>query len=309
MEPFQSCISAGVVFCLLGVFWILQNSFNTARQFYDNRGIVWTPPRLVRTFNKLPVEGVVIILFTLCAFCTEQVYPNWKWKMFNEDSELVNQSEWLHCTIYVAFLIYGICKALATKSIQGVWYYVPLYRCFAFAIEALLLIFQLVDSEDDRTYLDYRLHLLHVLTVVPVVLTGMMEGWWDDPLLVRLRCFSTFLQGTWLFQMAFTLYQPETAPKQPVASETSDFVVVQYTFDVNNNNYSTPGVTRDGDNQGMANFYSMVFAWHCIVSVIVITFCHAMMRAVAVCIYRRVLHQKVTKGEDIGMLSPIANEV
>ena len=191
---------------LLSVFWILQNSFNTARDFYDSRGIVWDRPKLVRTFNRFPVEGVLIIVYTMCAFVVIQVHPTWKWRVYDvEHSRPVNQREWIHCTIYAAFFLYGICRALSTKSIQGVWYYVPLFRCFAFFIEGLLLMFLLMNGSDvddgnhgdmELTRLNVRMRILHVLTIAPVIIAGMLEGWWDDPLLVRLRCFATFIQVT-----------------------------------------------------------------------------------------------------------------
>ena len=110
--------------------------------------------------------------------------------------------------------------------------------------------------------------------------------------------------------MAFTLYQPKPPEPDRGGLDITDFQLggIQYTSETETNN-SPPVYARDEDNPGLASFYVMVFVWHCMTSVIVITFCHAMMRAVAVCIYRRVLQQKVARGEDLSMLNPTPNEV
>ena len=111
--------------------------------------------------------------------------------------------------------------------------------------------------------------------------------------------------------MAFTLYYNESAPSQQrqVVSDITDYVEnIQFASETDIN--EIPDVTRKdiSNNLGLAKFYILVFTWHCIVSLVIITFCHAMMRAVAVCIYRRVLRQKVLKGEDIGMLAPVPTD-
>ena len=132
------------------------------------------------------------------------------------------------------------------------------------------------------------------------------------------------LQGTWLLQMAATLYQPTatTDPTdiQPLQQEPDDILKAQDLFfapiisidtapnEDTSQNDVIPSVVMDSsaDDNDLLMFHTMFFAWHCILSVIVITFFHALMRAISVCVYRGVLQRKLTKGEDTHMLDASA---
>ncbi|XP_071963557.1 transmembrane protein 45B-like [Antedon mediterranea] len=228
-------VGSGFFFLIWASWWVLQLSFNTLRNKYERDGRAGVPSRPLRLCRRIPLEGIIICLCTAFGFIAENMYPYTRWKMFDEEGNFIEANVWQHCTIWVAFWIFGLVKILAACCCVNLKPWIPVFRTFSFFIQSIVFLNHL----KDRDVLNTKLHVLLLIAILLCVLFSGMEIWMKkDKFLPFMRMWATFVNGTWLIQVGCALYPIRTGRFQWKPDDQS------------------------------VKFFTMIFAWHCIGNVI-----------------------------------------
>ena len=202
MTNFSSSILAGIFFILTGVWWVLRSLCVFYKSFKNKISFQSTltyPPKCCSRFD---IEGLVYaaaggvgIAYEIFSFCVSK-------------QTSVATTNMQHSTLYFFFgftgLVSGFTPILkhSIPNIESVKYCVLL---LAYISEAILLQFNLHDQE----CIDMHAYKLLVLTVYGAILSTVLEMYSRGNILsVLARACSTLLQGTWLCNIAFILYNP-----------------------------------------------------------------------------------------------------
>ncbi|XP_071950191.1 transmembrane protein 45A-like [Antedon mediterranea] len=252
MGSFPGHAMSGISFLALATFWTIQQTFNPTYASYQRTGR--RGDRMLQRLKRLPVEGTVVFVIGVIGIIGEQVYKTWKWRLFDDHGVVVYSDVWQHCTMYAVFAIYGVSKIAVGTYLKGAERWTKVFLTFAYFVECMLFYFHL----HGRTELNIRLHTLEVLAVFMCVLFSAGEIWFPrDDVLPWLRTWATFLQGTWMLQVGSTLYHP-----------------------LRNDDYSW-----DEDDHLNVKFFSMIFAWHCILGIVVVTLQIILIKTTMRCVF------------------------
>ncbi|XP_033098236.1 transmembrane protein 45A-like [Anneissia japonica] len=234
MGSFFGHAASGILFMILASWWTIQRTFNN---YYRNYRRTRRKARL--PCMNVPFEGILVVFLALSGFIGEQVYKTWKWRIFDNEGNFIYSNIWQHCTMWAAFAFYGAAKIAVATCFKGSERWAQVFLTFAYFIECLLFYFHL----HGRTELNVQMHLLEVTIVFMCILFSAGEIWLPaDEVLPWLRTWATFVQGSWMLQIGSTLYHP-------LRSKDYEW---------------------DEDDHLNIKFFTMVFAWHCILGTIVV---------------------------------------
>ncbi|XP_071963259.1 transmembrane protein 45A-like [Antedon mediterranea] len=239
MGGFFGHAASGIMFMALSVWWNLQRVFNSTYPRIGGGGRKGNNrySKLHLLLRRLPVEGILVLVLALSGLIGEQVYKTWRWRLFNKDGVFIYSSIWQHCTMWAGFAMYGAAKIAVGTWFKGQERWANVFLAFAFFIECTLFSFHL----HGRSALNIRMHVIQVIMVFLCLLFTLGEIWLPkDDVLPWLRIWATFIQGSWMLQIGCTLYHP-----------LSDY-------------------SWDEDDHLNVKFFSMIFAWHCMLAIIVI---------------------------------------
>ncbi|XP_033115511.1 transmembrane protein 45B-like [Anneissia japonica] len=255
MGTFLGHISSGSMFIALSIFWIMKQSYHLVATRNLTRQNSWLNIPFFRLILNFPLEGAAIMIFTTGGFIGENVHPHWKWKMF-VNGKFVYTNVWIHCTIWTTFWIYGFVKVLTKNYMKDAITWVPVFRTFTYFIQCTLFYFHLgahhvITSETGQSQNGTQIHhggrslmnvKMHIMAVIATFLSLMFsagEIWLKkDKIIPWLRIWASLLNGTWLVQIAFTLFPLKEINKW------------------------------DEDNHQNAKFVVMLFGWHCMLTII-----------------------------------------
>ncbi|XP_077989893.1 transmembrane protein 45B-like [Glandiceps talaboti] len=212
------------------------------------------------------LEGVAKVLAALIGALLEVNAASWE--MVDDKNRFYAQNDWHHVTMYMVFGFSGIVDALSQTYVRLAPGRDKLYLSIAFAVEGFLFYLHSSDSEP----LDAILHRLLVLAIFGGAISTFFEMW-----LVKQRFLPFFrvafmlLQGTWFYQIAFTLFDPRSG-----------------------------AVKWDEQNSANVAFIVMSFSWHCLGVVFFLNVVYGAMTLFYRCKYGKGNNTDVNEKEIVG---------
>ncbi|PIK43631.1 putative transmembrane protein [Apostichopus japonicus] len=202
MGVFIGHAEAGSFFIVLSLWWMVQYAYN---QIALDNGKVKPQGRILRLLHRLPVEGIIIIVFATIGWVGEMDYPAPKWTMFGSDGEFKNAEEWQHVTMYTYFGIYGATKVVGGTVLPDVKYYEKPLGALAYFIEGLLFFYH----THGREHLDIQLHNCIIIASWACAFVTFLEFLRPkEKLYFQVRVLFTLWHGTWFWQVGLVLYLP-----------------------------------------------------------------------------------------------------
>lgn len=202
MGTFIGHAAPGFFFIVFALWWMIQYAYH---QIALDNGRLQPRGRLLRVLHRLPLEGIVIVVFAISGWIGEMSYPAPKWTMFSSDGEFTHQVEWQHVTMYTYFGIYGATKLVGSTVLPDAKYYEKPMGALAYFIEGLLFFYH----THGREHLDILLHNFLVIAIWACAFSAFMEFLIPKQrLFFHMRVLCTLWQGTWFWQVGFVLYLP-----------------------------------------------------------------------------------------------------
>ena len=229
MGSFKGHVLPGTFFLLLSAWWyfgVLTRNIVKHRRRTDDRRLLdvedarsgrrkrrrsqsnhrsWYGCTVNSTLAKLPLEPITKVALAILGIFLE-LFPDGEYALVDEHGHFIegNLNNYGHSTMYAFFALSGVIDLLT-------WYTrLPLPRglgllslATAFAVEGMLFAFHL----EGRPALDVRLHTMLYGIIFATAITICMElAWRGNVLFPVARAYLTALQGTWFYQIAFTLH-------------------------------------------------------------------------------------------------------
>ncbi|XP_062900933.1 transmembrane epididymal protein 1-like [Mobula hypostoma] len=213
MGTFIGHISPGLAFFSFGMLYAFKFSLLVLR---GEKIPMVSPPRTPgfrSCLKRIPVEGVMKIVYGTLAVMAEFFYPPGVYKMilYNKekpDYPFIHPNEWQHATMYAYFALSGWVDIISQACLpRRLFLFESIAITVAFYIEALLLYNHMHGKEQ----VENSVHSLLLLACFFVCLVLTVELWRpNDPVLWFTKTCLVMTQGTWLLQAAFILYKPFT---------------------------------------------------------------------------------------------------
>ncbi len=203
MGTFEGHFLDGVAFAVFGLWWTANlicgywRTVTVSGSVYTS-SVTFPCPCLCQSLRSWQTEGALKIVISIVSAVTEILCAI-------RNGEFVYFGNAQHATMIGFFFLSGVVDLL-------LHYKLPLPRdidyvilTLAFCIEAFLLNFHL----HDRTPMDAQLHTFLIYAVYACIVATLLELYFRSNILAALcRSNFTLLQGTWLIQMGFVLYNP-----------------------------------------------------------------------------------------------------
>uniref|UniRef100_A0A8D2GUD4 Transmembrane epididymal protein 1A-like n=1 Tax=Urocitellus parryii TaxID=9999 RepID=A0A8D2GUD4_UROPR len=164
-----------------------------------------------RLWQRVPLEGMVKVVFTLTGILTEFFYPPGinRMKMVDwEDPQrpFMFTDAWHHITMYLFFMLSGVvdlvsqlCLAQQSRKLEQA------AEAVAFYVLVLLMIAHL----ENKSTLEIRVHVLFLVPTFLVALVLNIEVWVpDQPPLWVLKTWMGMVLSTWMLQLSVVMYSP-----------------------------------------------------------------------------------------------------
>ncbi len=203
MGSFQGHFLNGVTFVVFGLWWTVnlicgyQKTVTVSGSVYTS-SVTFPCPCLCQRLRSCQIEGAVKVATMLVAAVTEMLCGI-------RNGEFVFFGNAQHATMMGFFLLSGVVDLLLHYKLplpQGIDYVI---LTLAFCVEAFLFAFHL----HDRTPMDVQLHTFLIYAIYGCIIATLLEMYFRSNILAALcRAYFTLLQGTWLIQMGFVLYNP-----------------------------------------------------------------------------------------------------
>ncbi|XP_071948486.1 transmembrane protein 45B-like [Antedon mediterranea] len=222
MGTFLGHAAPGSFFFCFSVFWIIQLSY------HDNGPSQHNKSALMRRIGRLPIEGIVIVIFGIVGVIGEMSYPSNKLVLIGSDGEFHSSVEWQHSTMYTYFALYGLIMALGRSFLPSLKNYEKIFGALAFFIEGLLFYYHVHHREE----LDVHIHILLVLSIFGCFASVLGEVFSNENrTFVLMRILFTMLQGTWFWMVGIVLYNPPSGePWDQDDHKNVMFVTVAFTW-------------------------------------------------------------------------------
>ncbi|XP_069753109.1 transmembrane epididymal protein 1-like [Narcine bancroftii] len=213
MGTFIGHISPGFAFLSFGILYSFKFSLLLLRG--EKIPLVSAPrPAGFRScLKRIPIEGVLKLLYGTLAVMAEFFYPPGVYKLilYNKekpDYPFVHPNEWQHVTMYAHFALSGWVDIINQACLsRRVFLYESIAIAIPFYIEALLLSNHMHGKEQ----VENSVHTMLLLACFLVCLVLTVELWRpNDPILWFTKTCLVMIQGTWLLHAAFILYKPLT---------------------------------------------------------------------------------------------------
>lgn len=205
MGTFLGHALPGLIFFLLGGWWMLQ----IFRRVFSKRSDTLAFSTTGRTTNACTFKGAPFYPVDIC--CRTQVQLDCIFGslvcLFGAVAHCTvsGAANLQHATMYAFFLLPCVASLLLprVRIVTAPDRLVYVLLAIAYMAEGLLFKFHL----HDRTELDVLIHTLLIYTIFATAGTVLLEMVYPQSILLSLvRAGLTILQGTWFFQVAFTLY-------------------------------------------------------------------------------------------------------
>ncbi|XP_077989892.1 transmembrane protein 45B-like [Glandiceps talaboti] len=273
---FEGHVLPGTFFLVYGFWW----TFHITRIYIihnnDHYSVLVNRPRSSKKYSRCLCyvfiqkaqlfEGVTKVLATLVGALLEANSASWE--MVDDKNRFHGQNNWHHVTMYMFFGFSGIVDVLSQTCVRLAPGRDKLYLSIAFAAEGFLFYLHSSGSKP----LDAILHKLLVLAIFGGAISTFFEMW-----LVKQRFLPFFrvafilLQGTWFYQIAFTLFDPRSGD-----------------------------IKWDEQNRVNVAFIVMSFTWHCLGVVIFLNVVYGSMALFYWCKYGKGKKTDINEKEIVG---------
>ncbi|KAK3102608.1 hypothetical protein FSP39_012617 [Pinctada imbricata] len=204
MGSFGGHVLAGSFFIFFAIWWTVQmfhrHLISLRRKIPFRSTVTYPCTCLCGKLQEWPIEGFLKFAFTFLGGLLEVITGTSNGKFV----VLVNGQ---HATSYFFYALSGLFDLLMYYRVSWIpddldW----IISLVAVGVEGLLLYFHL----HGRSILDVHIHMLLVYTILLNILAICFEIRFRHSLLAALgRAYFFFLQGTWLWQIAFIIYDPD----------------------------------------------------------------------------------------------------
>ena len=222
--------AVGTLFSSYALVWMVNYAFQQApsgraRKRYE------TSSSCARAVSRLPLGGMLILLSCISIFIGENMYPNPKWRIVDSDGNWVDYPDvWQHCTMAAFFGMHAVVIILARTCHPAAAQYEMLFQALAFGVEGYLLLYHSPDAfaYDQSGSLSLRCHHLLAVAAFGCSVTALTEVFCADRRIPLMRVVCIMVQGTWTWQLCFTLYPLSGTPWEDTARDQMFATVFLY---------------------------------------------------------------------------------
>lgn len=220
MGSFKGHVIPGSLFLLVGLWHILNSVMKYVANPKSHRVRIWhAVPGISGNLKYL--EIYIIVIGSFVDMCIEFFYSTHLKFVVDGNLNPSHMNDFEHAGMLLMFFIYGVTVLVSEKT-----RYLPfphgvleIIAAMAFFAEYLLFNFH----STSHAGLEGRYHQLLVLLVGLCIMSAVLAAAFPKSFVVDLLGGIAFtLQGTWFYQIAFTLY----GPMMPTGCGTNDHEIV-----------------------------------------------------------------------------------
>lgn len=211
---FERTLALSCFLLLHGIWWLIMCINNYFMSKIPDRATRRKPQFISKTWHpvpcclkKCPLEPMLkIIIALVCAAIELSVSKSWK--LFHDDKVIFSNNifSFQHATLFVMFAVLGVAEIFVSiRKIQLPHQIPHMILSLIFMTIGLVYFFDTNGKNSSHAARNHAI-LLSFIAVATSFVTAIESCHTKSFPLSLSRCYLTVLQGTWLLQMAFSIY-------------------------------------------------------------------------------------------------------